>query len=247
MSRDIKLTGITLIKNGNQLKYPYKACIQSLASYCDQVIVNVGKSIDNTEHDVLQLVDKEFKNVAVYSTSWSEENTGNGQELAIQANKLLPFVNTEWIVYLQADEFILEEDIEKIKKDINSFNPNEEEYTQIELFRTYFYKSLNTRLLKNEIWLGRIFKKGTHTVGGDGMFLNRNSGRVWRAQDTKIMHYSRIGTEQEITNRVRQLDKLFHDEDEIKTFPAFKFETEGLIKYTGKHPKEMLKFYNQIG
>jgi glycosyltransferase involved in cell wall biosynthesis len=238
----MKLTGISLISSGESLAYPREKCVINLCEQCDEVILNVDrKSKDKTCQKAREL-QKEYPNLDLVFSSWDFSNTGDGSELAKQANVALEAATGDWIIYLQADEFLLDEDIPPLKKIISELDPT---YTQIELWRTYFYKNLQTRLPKEELYLGRIFKRNTHEVGGDGMFLVRKSGRVYRT-DYKIYHFSRIGTEQEITKRVRQLDTMFHEKEIVASFEPFVYNNTEVENYLGNHPKGIKEFYNEI-
>jgi hypothetical protein len=238
------ITGVTLIRNGNELKYPWKECIWQLCQVCDHVLVNCGHSTDGTSEEMYQLA-KRAPKISFDYMKWDMKNTGNGQELARQVNLLLPFIGEGWVLYLQADEFIHENDRDAIHKLVESL-PNTT--TQVELYRTYFW-GWDKRAPKHEIFLGRLFRAGTHEVGGDGMYLVRKYGQVVRAQ-IPIYHYSRVGSEEDITRRVRTLDTLFHEADKIKTFPSFKYDeipSNELIDFKGTHPKfirEMLEKTN---
>jgi len=117
--------------------------------------------------------------------------------------------------------------------------------SQVELFRTYFWKDLQHRLPREEIWLGRIFRPKTHKVGGDGMWLIRYKGDVVRL-DKFIYHYSRLGDEKDITKRIRTLDKMFHDDEVIKGFKDFSYKEASfneLLEYKGTHPLGVKEFY----
>ena len=234
-----KLTGITLVRNGNTLGYPYKQCVKSLLDFCDDVLINVDPCYPSD--GTLEDIQSEFKDrdLKIHLRTWDMKNTGDGGELARQANLLLPHVNADWIVYMQADEMIHEKDFHSIRSFLASLP---KEVSQVELYRTYFYRDLSHRLLKDEIFLGRIFRPGTHTVGGDGMYLVRHSGQVVRSPFW-IYHYSRMGSEEAIDQRVKTLDHLFHSVDKVKTFPKFQYQTEGLVDYTGTHPSGIEKLY----
>lgn len=237
----MKLTGITLVKDGNLLGYPWKECIRSLSHICDDVFVNVGDSTDNTLDDMLSL---EVPNLFVKQFTWDMSPTGDGRELAVQANNLLSYVDADWILYMQADEMLLESDKEELIRLLESLPDST---SQVELYRTYFWGDIRTRAPEYEIYLGRIFRPGTHKVGGDGMFLVRESGEVYRS-DKLIYHYSRMGSEEDITQRVRRLDGLFHSPEVIEKFSDFSYNqlaTEALISYVGKHPRGIEDFYGR--
>jgi hypothetical protein len=236
------ITGLTLVRNGNELNYPWKQCILQLCQICDYVLVNCGYSTDHTAEHMHELC-RDKPKIQYDFIEWDMNNSGDGRELALQANKLLPFVATEWVLYLQADEFIHEKD-RKIILDTVTCAPDH--VSQIELYRTYFWESLTNRALPQEVYLGRIFRNGTHEIGGDGMHLNRFSGDVCRLDDVWIYHYSRMGSEDEITKRIRNLDRLFHEEESIKTFAPFSYKSlssQNLVPYNGSHPKYAKEFY----
>jgi hypothetical protein len=238
----MSLTGLTLVKNGNDLHYPWKECIRELASYCNEVLVATAISKDNTLEELKALC-LELGNVRFFMTNWKDNNTGNGKVLADVINELLPHVKTKWCMYLQSDEFLDKTDLSGLKN--LTLNLDNTDYSEVELYRTYFYGSVKTRLLKDEIWLGRLFKIGTCIVGGDGMHLVRQKGRAYRS-NLIILHYSRCDSEEQLDKKIKNLDSLFHEPDEIKKFPAFKFNKNiQLINYYGYHPPGIIDFYSE--
>jgi len=238
----MKLSAITLISNGEFLKYPYKECIANLCEQVDEVTVNVDlNSNDNTFKETEKLF-KQYDNLYMHYNYWDFRNTGDGSELAKQANALLEHITGDWIIYLQADEFLHHDDIVTIR---NLCKKLPAHFSQIELWRTYFWGDLKHRAPQNELYLGRIFRKETHQIGGDGMYLIRQKGEVYRT-DIPIYHYSRIGTEKEITKRIRKLDLLFHEKEKVKSFQDFSFqEMSNLVEYKGKHPQKIKEFYGE--
>lgn len=236
----MSITGISLVRNGNELRYPWKLTIKSLLSCCDEVIVNCCPTNDQTFEE-LRMISK-YHPVKIIESNWDMSNSGNGSMLAYEANKILPSVSTDWIMYLQADELVHEDDAEYYKN-ITSTMPGR--ISQIELFRTYFWGSLTQRYLSNELFLGRLFRTGTNIVGGDGMHLVRLLGEVYRTNKL-IYHYSRMGSEEQINKRIRTLDRLFHDEEKVNQFKHFSFAEAAksdIIFYDGKHPEGVESLY----
>lgn len=235
------ITGVTLIKDGNVLGYPWKICIASMLSCCEEVIVNCDPGEDNTLEE-LHGISRSYP-VRIVESVWDMKNTGDGRELAIQINNILPLVRSNWVLYLQADEMIYEKNAKEIIQLTDNISGN---YSQIEFWRTYFWEALNRRNAAHEIALGRLFRTGTHIVGGDGMHLTRHSGEVF-ASPLLIYHYSRMGDEDRITKRIRNLDQLFHDRERISKFHPFSYnevDPANLILYNGPHPAGVKEFYN---
>lgn len=236
------ITGITLIRNGQKLGYPWELCIRSMLSCCEQVIINCDIADDDTFNQLCEL-EKDYP-IHIYVSKWNMKNTGNGEELAIQANKLLPMVQSDWVLYLQADELIHEDDGKYLSDLTDNIPAN---YSQIEFWRTYFWESITRRNSKYELYLGRLFRTGTHVVGGDGMHLIRGHGDVWRT-NKMIYHYSRMGDEQLINQRIKTLDGLFHEESIVKQMPVFSYnnvDPSDLMPYTGKHPEGIIERYGK--
>ncbi len=237
------ITGITLIKNANLLKYPWKLNIISMLSCCEMVIVNVDPTSEDNTLEELRSIAKYYP-IQIVESVWDMKNTGDGRELAIQANKLLPHVRSNWVLYLQADELVHEGDA----RFINNLTDNiSSDVSQIEFYRTYFWETIFQRYTPNELYLGRLFRTGTHEIGGDGMHLVRHSGEVYRSSFL-IYHYSRMGTEEEVTRRIRTLDGLFHEKDQVQKFTPFRYDSidpANLIKYYNSHPKGVRELYGE--
>jgi hypothetical protein len=48
MNYSPSLSGYTTVRNANDMGYPWKACIESMLGFCNEVIVVDGGSSDNT-------------------------------------------------------------------------------------------------------------------------------------------------------------------------------------------------------
>ncbi len=236
------ITGITLIRNGVKLDYPFELSIRSLADMCSEVLVNVDPGEDKTL-EVVRGLQMKYPQIRIVESKWNMANSGDGSELANQANLLIPMAKNDWICYMQADEMLHQKDHFQLKEFLRELPPN---YSQVELYRTYFWENLRTRLLTDEIWLGRVFRKGTHSVGGDGMYLIRNSGDVIRSAFW-IYHYSRMGREDQVNKRLRNLDSLFHEPEVVESFKPFDYleDSKGkdLVPYHGSHPEGIEAHY----
>jgi hypothetical protein len=234
------ITGISLIRNGNLLGYPWKICIQQLLGFCSEVIVNCDPGDDNTLEEL-----KAYP-VRILESKWDMSNTGDGRILAIEANKLLPLITNRWTIYLQADEIIHQKDYQMIKPYI--YTMDKIGVNQIELYRTYFWQDINHRLENDEIYLGRIFRTGTHIIGGDGMYI-QGSGQVVRSPFW-IYHYSRIGTPEFVNKRLRNLDRLFHSSEEVEAMGLYNYnkQAEGktILPYNDTHPAGIQEFYDKL-
>src|SRR5260221_7859739 len=65
----VKISGFTFIRNGNALGYPFVPAIRSLLPLCDEVIVNVPRSTDDTLETVKAIADPKIR---IIESDWDE-------------------------------------------------------------------------------------------------------------------------------------------------------------------------------
>ncbi len=104
----MKISGFTFIRNGNDLGYPFVPSIRSLLPLCDEVIVNVPRSTDDTLGAVRAIGDPKIR---VLETEWDEGPRAGGRTLSHHTNLALRECTGDWCVYIQGDEVLHEASI----------------------------------------------------------------------------------------------------------------------------------------
>jgi len=102
----MKVSGFTFVRNGVKYDYPFLESMRSLLPLCDEIVIGVGRSEDDTLAQIQSLHSSKIK---ILETIWDESNRENGSILSQQTNLALDQTNGDWAIYLQADE-ILHED-----------------------------------------------------------------------------------------------------------------------------------------
>ncbi|HET7791117.1 MAG TPA: hypothetical protein VFK78_10005 [Gemmatimonadales bacterium] len=95
------LSGFTLVRNAVRLDYPIVPAIRSLLEVCDEVVVNVGRSDDDTRGLVTGIGDPR---VRVLDTEW--DFSRGSEVLAIETQRALDACRGRWGLYIQADEVL---------------------------------------------------------------------------------------------------------------------------------------------
>jgi hypothetical protein len=74
-----RISGFTIVRNAIKLDFPVEASIRSILPVCDEVVVNVGKSEDETLDLVRSIGDPRIR---IVETEWdmSRRNTVLGHE-----------------------------------------------------------------------------------------------------------------------------------------------------------------------
>ena len=115
------VSGYTTIRNGNDMGYPWKACIESMLPFCEEVVVVDGGSSDGTWEDLQEFATTLDKVQAVQMSvdsnhpSFAYESDG---KLKAKARELCTM---EFCWQMDADEIVHEDDYEKIKQLLRSF------------------------------------------------------------------------------------------------------------------------------
>ena len=107
----MKVSGFTFIRNGTSLGYPFIESIKSILPICDEFIIALGKSEDNTLSKIRALKSKKIK---IIETFWNESISDRGFVYAQQ--KMIAQYNCsgDWAFYLEGDEIVDIKDHKKI-------------------------------------------------------------------------------------------------------------------------------------
>jgi hypothetical protein len=97
------ISGFTLVRNAGKLDYPIVPAIRSILDICDEVVVNVGRSEDETRELVAGIGDPR---VRILDTVW--DFSRGGGTLAFETNRAMAACGGTWGVYIQADEVLHE-------------------------------------------------------------------------------------------------------------------------------------------
>ena len=100
----VKVSGFTIVRNAVKLDFPLEASIRSILPICDEVVVNVGRSDDDTLEVVRSIGDPKIR---ILETEW--DMTRRNWVFGDETLKAMRACRFPWGVYIQADE-VLHED-----------------------------------------------------------------------------------------------------------------------------------------
>lgn len=264
----MSLSVATIVSQPLELKYPIAAVLESAAPVADQIVVNIDIGRDPgltarhlvSEEILFPLAQRGVLKGGMGSTlvihsAWDWSARDGGQELARQTNLAFSYCTGDWILYLQADEVLHEDDYDLIRW----LTTLPEEYAGAEFLRLYFWRDIRTLRLDWTQPLIRLIRNGKGLSTGDAMNC-QVEGLVWPVDEglPRLFHYSRLGEPEDIARRIHTLDGLFHAPETLRLPTKYDwglraFDTHAMTEspegrpgsvltpYEGAHPKAMLE------
>lgn len=105
----MRVSGFTIVRNAIMLDFPVVASIRSLLSVCDEVVVNVGRSEDDTLELVRSIGDPKIR---ILETEW--DMTIRNRVLGDETLRAMRACRHPWGIYIQADEVLHERGAEEL-------------------------------------------------------------------------------------------------------------------------------------
>ena len=242
----MKVSGFTFIRNAVNNDYQVVEAITSILPICDEFVVAVGKSEDGTR---LLIENINSSKIKIIDTIWDDDLREGGKVFAIETNKALDAIsaNTDWAFYIQGDEVVHEKYLPLIKKEMeeNLGHSNIEGllFKYIHFYGSYDFYGDTRRWYRREIRVIKNIKGMRSYRDAQGFRLDDRKIQV-KLIDAYIYHYGWARPPQGLTNKGRNFNKFYHDEEWIKTHVPETYEfdygnADRIRPFKGTHPKVM--------
>jgi glycosyltransferase involved in cell wall biosynthesis len=248
----MKISGFSFVRNAEVFDYPVLESITSLLPICDEVIVAVGNSDDQTLELIKSL---NSSKITIINTVWDDSLRVGGKILADQTNIALHHCKGDWCIYLQADEILHEEDYPLILYGINqahSKNIDALLFAYRHFYGSYEYIGGGRQWYRQEI---RAFRNTRNVVSwGDAQGFRKIIDGIpekLTAKRTKarIFHYGWVKHPRIQQRKQQYFHKLWHSDEWMKNnIPSqdeFEYQCYQLERFIETHPQTMLKRIEQ--
>ena len=242
----MKVCGFTIIKNAIKYDYPIIESISSILPICNQFIVAVGKSDDDTLGLIKSIKSDKIK---IVETIWDETIREGGRVLALETNKAFDLIpeGFDWCFYLQSDEVVHEKDhriiteaMEKYEKD---FSVDGLLFSYIHFYGSYDYIGVSRRWYRNEIRIIRNNKSIRSFRDAQGF---RKNGKKLSVKKVKasIYHYGWVKHPEKQMAKQQNFNKYWHNDEwvERNIGKSIEFDytrADIMKKFMDEHPKVM--------
>jgi hypothetical protein len=240
----MKVSGFTFVRNGVKYDYPFLESIGSLIPLCDEIVVAVGRSEDDTLERIKSIYSPKIR---ILETVWDESNRKGGTILSQQTNLALSQITSDWAIYLQADELLHEEDYPAIEEAMLRYK--DEKVVEGLLFNyKHFYGSYNY-IGNSRRWYRREIRIVRPNLGlrswGDAQGFRINGKKLHvKLIDTAIYHYGWVKSPGIQQLKQKTFNKFWHSDEwidqHVSTASEYNYKQGGkLKKFVGTHPAVM--------
>lgn len=248
----MKVVGFSFIRNAVKFDYPIVESIKSVLPICDEFIIALGNSDDNTE-DLIKSIDS--NKIRIIHTTWDDNLRKGGKVLAVETNKAFNQIkDADWAFYIQGDEVIHEKYLPIIKESMEKWK-DDQKVEGLLLNYTHFYGSYDfvgdsRRWYRREIRIVRADKNISSFRDAQGFRKNDRKLNV-KHIDAWVYHYGWVKPPFEQQEKQKYFNSLWHDEEwikkNVKQTNQFDYSTiDSLSIFEGTHPKVMQERINKL-
>lgn len=243
----MKVTGFTFIRNAIRYDYPVKEAILSILPLCDEFVVAVGKSDDDTRSLIENISPDKIR---IIDTVWDDNLREGGKVLADETNKAFQAIDdeTDWCFYIQGDEVVHEKYLKTIRFAMEKHLYDERIdgllFNYLHFYGSYDYVGESYSWYRNEIRIIKNNKKIYSYRDAQGFRKENNQVLNVKPVDAFIYHYGWVKEPAAMQKKQMDFNKLWHSDEwvERNVSKAEEFDyskIDALRHFDGTHPKVM--------
>jgi len=242
----MKVAGFTFIRNAVKNDYPVVEAITSILPVCDEFVVALGNSADETEALIRAINSSKIK---ILNTVWDESIREGGTVFAAETDKAFAAISpdADWGFYIQGDECVHERYLPLIKKEMeDNLHDHRIEgllFKYLHFYGSYDFYSHSRRWYRREIRIVRNSKHIHSHRDAQGFRWDNRKINV-KLIDAYIYHYGWVKPPKGLQNKVVNFNQFYHDDSWMaqNMGETFKFDfanADRLLPFTGTHPAVM--------
>lgn len=246
------ITAFSYVRNGLQMGYPFLESILSVLPIVDEFVVVVGDSVDGTVEAIKKISSNKIQ---IVDSVWDMRLKSGGKLFAQQSNIGLDAMKGDWVIHIQADEVLHENDIEKLKGHIIQYDGDQK-------VEGLLFPFLNFRGDFNHIHTGRqahrfeirAFRKnpliraykdsqGFRKFTSHQAYEKGEKGKKLHVKkiDVPVYHYNFVRSPRQMIDKTIFFQQFWHDgaslENKINELRNFDFnQVDKLEIFNGSHP-----------
>src|SRR5215216_3109466 len=249
----MKVTGFSFIRNAIIYQYPIEEALRSILPICDEVVVAVGKSEDNTR----ELVSSIDPKIRIIDTVWDDSLRIGGKVLAVETDKAFHAISpdTDWCVYIQGDEVMHEDGHAEVLDAMRKWKDHQEVdgllFKYLHFFGSYDYVGTESKWYRNEIRVVRNDPSIWSYRDAQGFRKGDNQKLQVKPVNAYIYHYGWVKSPMQMRSKIVVRDQINFDKEtdndvEVsQDYPLIMINA--LERFRKKHPAVMQKRIENMG
>ena len=265
----MKISGFTFIKNATKLYIPLKESILSVLPLVDEFVIAVGDNdADDTTLEVIKSIDS--TKIKLINTVWDVKKYSKNTEFAHQTDIAKEACSGDWLIYIQADEAIHQNDFPIIKSAMEKYHTDEEvegllfkyrhfwgDYNHFHHSHTWYPREI--RIIKNKpeihSWRdAQSFRKFEGEFGYQPEDYNSEDSQKLNVVliDAYIYHYGYVRPPEMMSYKSQVMNRSYHGKQKadwkFKNDPkVFDYgPLDKLSVFKGSHPESMKSWINKF-
>jgi len=242
------VSGFTIARNVVKADYPIKEAVFSILPLCDEMIIAVGRSDDDT---LAYIKSFDSPKIKIIETVWDDSLREGGKVLALETNKAMDAIcpDADWCFYIQADECLHEQYIEPLKllmqKHQNDLSIDGLLFNYTHFYGSYDYVADSRHWYRKEIRIIRNNSQIRSYKDAQGFRKNDQKLKV-KETASSIFHYGWVKHPKQQLEKLKQARKLWHSdaylENEYADINEYDFsKVDSLSFFKESHPKVMIE------
>ncbi|MBO0951262.1 glycosyltransferase family 2 protein [Fibrella forsythiae] len=245
----MKVAGFTFIRNAETFGYPILEAIQSVLPLCDEFVVAVGNSTDNTLGLIEAICSPKMR---VIHTVWNDDLREGGRVLAEETNKALAAISADadWAFYIQGDEVLHEQYLNTVRQamqdNLSDLSVEGLLFKYLHFYGSFRYVGDSRRWYRREIRVIRNTGIVTSYRDAQGFRKKDNTKLQVKLIDAYIYHYGWVKPIELQRAKFGYFYRFWHSEEAMKRVAneakQFSYEKhiDSLTEFSGTHPAVML-------
>lgn len=243
----MKVSGFTFIRNAIKYDYPIVEAIKSILPICDEVVVAVG----NSEDETLSLIQNIDPKIRIIETIWDDSVREGGRTLALETDKAFQAIapDADWAFYIQGDEVMHEKYLPIVKqameKHLNDQRVEGLLFNYLHFYGSYDYVGKSISWYPDEIRIIRNRKDIFSYRDAQGFRKQPNEKLQVKQINAWMYHYGWVKPPEKMQLKQESFHKMWHDdtwmETNVKKVEAFDYaeNIDALAIFIESHPAIM--------
>ena len=245
----MKVSGFTFVRNAIKYDYPVVEAIKSILPICDEVVVAVG----NSEDETLELIQNiGSPKIRIIETVWDDSLREGGRVLAVETDKAFKAISpdSDWAFYIQGDEALHEKYLDVVKQAMIKYNNDSAVegllFRYLHFYGSYDYVGESYRWYRREV---RVIKNRQDIFSyrdAQGFRKKPDEKLNVKLIDAEIYHYGYVREPKAMQGKQKSFNKYWHSDQWIEKNVASDEEfdysnIDALTMFKGTHPEVMRK------